>query len=361
MVKKSKKRSLDRKLEGPFFHYIGETSRSAYERGQEHLKDLEFKRPKSHYLRHAVEFHSNVPPESLKFKMKVLSSHRTSFERQIREAVLIDYYSGPMLMNSKLEYTRCSLPKMSINMGNKQKDEDPMITKEKSTIEKIKLLYKKENKRPMNNKETMVIERKKMRLELPDLPESEVICPNLERNLSPAVKTKKVQRKTVSLKTNQLKLRKCPEVSPLKPERNQKSPKIGAQKRSPTPKLDAEKVSPVPKRGTKMGSPGKELSSKERSTVNEGKIVQQKVNESCIPGMISSPSLKPVRIQRIIEKFEDNVKEGAEKSKVKNAFEALMVSRGDTLPKTPKRKLKRITVQNSTGKEVSLLEKWLRK
>lgn len=110
-----------------------------------------------------------------------------------------------------------------------------------------------------------------------------------------------------------------------------------------------------------MGSPGKELSSKERSTVNEGKIVQQKVNESCIPGMISSPSLKPVRIQRIIEKFEDNVKEGAEKSKVKNAFEALMVSRGDTLPKTPKRKLKRITVQNSTGKEVSLLEKWLRK
>ena len=141
MVKNSKKRSLDKKLNGPFFHYIGETSRSAYERGQEHLKDLEFKRPKSHYLRHAVEFHSDVPPESLKFKMKVLSSHRTSFERQIREAVLIDYYSGPMLMNSKLEYTRCSLPKMSINMGNKQKEEDPMISKEKSTIEK-----KNENK-----------------------------------------------------------------------------------------------------------------------------------------------------------------------------------------------------------------------
>ena len=77
--------------------------------------------------------------------------------------------------------------------------------------------------------------------------------------------------------------------------------------------------------------------------------------------MFSSPSLKPVKIQNLIEKFEDNVKEGEGKAKVKNAFEALMVSRGDAQIKTPKRKLKRIASQKSTGKEGSVLEKWLRK
>ena len=142
----SKKRPLEKVNTGPLFMYIGETARSAYERGCEHLKDFQFKRGKSHYLRHAVEVHPTVPLDKLKFRMKILSCHKSAFERQIREAVLIDMHSGPNLMNSKLEYSRCALPKMSINLGNK-KSEDPMISKEKSTLEKIKLLYKSENKR----------------------------------------------------------------------------------------------------------------------------------------------------------------------------------------------------------------------
>ena len=135
-------------MSGPFYHYIGETSRSNYERGIEHLKDLEFQRPKSHLLRHAVEIHPNVPPETLKFRMKILSSHRTAFERQICEAVLIDLNSGPNLLNSKLEYTRCCLPKFTVKLVNKENREDPLVTKEKSTVEKIKLLYKGERRRP---------------------------------------------------------------------------------------------------------------------------------------------------------------------------------------------------------------------
>ena len=97
-------------------------------------------------MRHAVEVHPTVPLDKLKFRMKILSCHKSAFERQIREAVLIDMHSGPNLMNSKLEYSRCALPKMSINLGNK-KSEDPIISKEKSTLEKIKFLYKSENKR----------------------------------------------------------------------------------------------------------------------------------------------------------------------------------------------------------------------
>ena len=136
---------------GPLFIYIGETSRSAYERGHEHLKDLEFKRGKSHYLRHAVECHPTVPPENLKFYMKILSCHKSAFERQIREAVMIDMNAGPNLMNSRLEYSRCAIPKMSINLGNTKKQEDPLITKERSTLEKIKMLYKSENRDPFRN------------------------------------------------------------------------------------------------------------------------------------------------------------------------------------------------------------------
>ena len=68
----SKKRCLEKIENGPLFMYIGETSRSAYERGQEHQKDFQFKRAKSHYLRHAVECHPSVDPKDLKFCMKIL-------------------------------------------------------------------------------------------------------------------------------------------------------------------------------------------------------------------------------------------------------------------------------------------------
>ena len=37
---------------GPLYRYIGESSRTTYERGGEHRKDLEFRRTKSHLLRH---------------------------------------------------------------------------------------------------------------------------------------------------------------------------------------------------------------------------------------------------------------------------------------------------------------------
>ena len=104
--KKGKKRKVtDTKVEEILkFRYIGETSRSAYERGVEHFKDLEFTRPKSHMLKHAVIHHPDLEPSRVEFRMKILSSHKTAFERQIREAVLINKHSGVRLMNSKLEY-----------------------------------------------------------------------------------------------------------------------------------------------------------------------------------------------------------------------------------------------------------------
>ena len=89
--------------QGPHYRYIGESSRSAFERGGEHLKDLHFKRTKSHLLRHCVDVHPDMIPEEVDFKMKILTTHKSAFERQIREAVVLDYYAGPLILNSKLE------------------------------------------------------------------------------------------------------------------------------------------------------------------------------------------------------------------------------------------------------------------
>ena len=131
----------------PAFVYIGETSRSAYECGQEHFKDLEFKIHKSHMLKHAVNHHEKINPENVKFGMKIMSSHKTAFERKIREAVLIEKKAGPILMYSKVEFNCCSIPRIVIKMGNEEVGIDPTVTKEKETMEKIKLMYLNERKR----------------------------------------------------------------------------------------------------------------------------------------------------------------------------------------------------------------------
>ena len=165
--KKSRKRKVKetRNEEVQKFKYIGETSRSAFERGVEHYKDLEFTRPNSHMLKHAVIHHPDLDPRMIDFRMKILSIHQTAFERQIREAVMIHKYTGTRLMNSKTEYNRCSIPRIVMKTGNKDSEKDIMIEIEKTADERIKNMYdKKENKRN-NEGRTMFRERKKRKLE----------------------------------------------------------------------------------------------------------------------------------------------------------------------------------------------------
>ena len=73
----------------------------------------------------------NMDTNNVKFNMKIIFTHRTAFERQIREAVLINRMSVPFLMNSKSEYSRCTIPRIVLKIGNKEPDEDPDIVKEK--------------------------------------------------------------------------------------------------------------------------------------------------------------------------------------------------------------------------------------
>ena len=114
------------------FNYIGENSRSAKERGVEYFKDLEYCRTQSHVMRHP-----EVEPSEIDFRMEVISSHRSAFERQVKEAVMIERQNEEFSMNSKLEYSRTVLPKIKMKFGNKSEKEDPLITRENKSKDKI--------------------------------------------------------------------------------------------------------------------------------------------------------------------------------------------------------------------------------
>ena len=134
------------------FKYIGETSRSSYERGWEHLNDLAQLKSSSHMLKHIVGEHPGQDMAEVEFGMKVLKFTQSSFERQIRESVVIQVERQKHhLLNSRTEYNRCSLPRLSTQVGEGEyKQYTKELEEEKrheETIEnKIRELRKERNK-----------------------------------------------------------------------------------------------------------------------------------------------------------------------------------------------------------------------
>ena len=105
--------------------YVGETARSAYERGWEHQEGLRKLEEDSHLLKHVAQYHQGVPMKEIRFGMKVRRYARSAFERQVLESVLIqEERKSHLLMNSKSEYNRCSLPRLTTRIGNKEYDKE---------------------------------------------------------------------------------------------------------------------------------------------------------------------------------------------------------------------------------------------
>ena len=94
--------------------YVGESSRSLYERSKEHEKDRNDEEEDSHQMKHWVLDHPELdaPP---KFKFKIISSFSDPLTRQISEAVRIEQ-RGELLLNSKSEFNRCRVPRLKIDM-----------------------------------------------------------------------------------------------------------------------------------------------------------------------------------------------------------------------------------------------------
>ena len=119
------------------------------------------------------------------------------------------------------------------------------------------------------------------------------------------------------------------------------SPNQRTKNGSTSPDLAIKNKSPVPKVGTEARSP--EMNPENRSLLLSEKYNSRKVNAKMLhPEMVSSPSLKPVRINQLIEQFEKNIVDANEDKKVKkkDAFEVLMVSGvGDTQKENSKKKV----------------------
>ena len=63
-------------------------------------------------IRYQALEHEVEPPE---FLFKIVSSHRTALNRQIREAIRIRRRDeAGSILNSKAEYTRCHIPRLVV-------------------------------------------------------------------------------------------------------------------------------------------------------------------------------------------------------------------------------------------------------
>ena len=133
------------------YKYIGETARSTYERGFEHQQDATSLNTTSHILKHFLDQHEGEKIEDLDFRMQVMRYTRTAFQRQILESVLIQENRDHHILNSRSEYNRCSLPRLSTKMGDKEfkqweKEIEEESRKDEMLEDRIKEMRKTRNK-----------------------------------------------------------------------------------------------------------------------------------------------------------------------------------------------------------------------
>ena len=151
--------------------YIGESSRSAYERGFEHLDKLASLSSNSHMLKHMLDKHEESDFSQVQWGMFILEFKRTAFERQIEEAVKIQQEASDSILNSRSEWNQSSLPRLTTRIGDleqevKEYEKELRIEKEKEEKieEKIRQLRKTKNKARLNNDRTNPV-RKRQKLD----------------------------------------------------------------------------------------------------------------------------------------------------------------------------------------------------
>ena len=151
------------------FKYIGESSRSGYLRDKNHQDDARLLSTSSHMLKHFLTEHMNENPRDMIFRMKILCFKRSAFERQIHESVVIQQNRKHHLLNSKSEFNRCSLPRLTDKMGTTEMDEMTRVRKEdqkkEDDLERMIRMMKKRSREGQRDEHTNQPRNKKMRME----------------------------------------------------------------------------------------------------------------------------------------------------------------------------------------------------
>ena len=142
--------------------YIGESGRSAFERGFEHLDQLATLSKKSHMLKHMLFQHENEDFSKVQWGMFILEYKKSAFERQISEAVTIEKVAkSSKILNSRSEWNQCQLPRLITRMGNQESEirelEKELLEEKKIEEElenRIRKLRKERNKARLRNENT---------------------------------------------------------------------------------------------------------------------------------------------------------------------------------------------------------------
>ena len=122
------------KAEGAEAHYWGETARTCFDRGAEHLGGIKAKSEDSTFWRHHKEVHGeDTDPQ---FSMRVKRTLKGNLQRQALEGRLIDSFKGQYPLNNKGEWGHNLAPKLQIEghwNGKRSgaKDENPKPAKKK--------------------------------------------------------------------------------------------------------------------------------------------------------------------------------------------------------------------------------------
>ena len=98
--------------------YVGESARSIYERAGEHWQDVLGNKVESHMLKHWHEKHQDEKGEP-RFRIRLVRSFGDALTRQMSESVRIDL-RGENVLNSRTEYFRCRLPRLTRKSGRQQ-------------------------------------------------------------------------------------------------------------------------------------------------------------------------------------------------------------------------------------------------
>ena len=101
--------------------YTGETSRTAYLRGREHLDGLEKENGKNALWKHCATVQSGAKVE---FRMKVIRSHKSPMTRQVHESIEIEHSKANIIMNSKGEWNGSRIPRVVVEVADEVQDEE---------------------------------------------------------------------------------------------------------------------------------------------------------------------------------------------------------------------------------------------
>ena len=94
--------------------YVGESSRSLYERTKEHVADREGLKEESHQVKHwLLDLRDLQEPPPFKFRL--IGSFKDPMSRQLSEAVRIEL-RGSSILNSKSEFNRCRVPRLRVDL-----------------------------------------------------------------------------------------------------------------------------------------------------------------------------------------------------------------------------------------------------